>query len=353
MQLLAGPPVDLSDLYGQPIDTRTLREATDRLMDRITELLEEIRGEEHVHERFDPRQHGVPEIGDPMKRHEDIGRAAARRRREGERMTHVAVMGAGSWGTAFASLLAEAGCAVTMWARRQDVVDQINAGHNARLPARPRPARQRPRHGRPGGCVPGRRDRRPRGAVADPARPTSPSGVAHPRRARRRLPHEGRRARHDDAHERGHRARPAGIEEGRIVVALGAQPRQGDRPAASRQRASSRASTWRQPSAWRRRARRQVFRPYTDTDVVGTEICGATKNVVALAVGHGRGNGLRRQHQGDDHHPRARRDDPPGPGARAPSPQTFLGLAGVGDLIATCMSPLSRNHSFGVRWAVA
>lgn len=73
MQLRAGPPVDLSDLYGRPIDTRTLREATDRLMDRITELLEEIRGEEHVHGRFDPRQHGVPEIGDPMKHHE-IGR---------------------------------------------------------------------------------------------------------------------------------------------------------------------------------------------------------------------------------------------------------------------------------------
>jgi 1-acyl-sn-glycerol-3-phosphate acyltransferase len=73
MQLRAGEPVDLSDLYGLPIDTRTLREATDRLMDRITGLLEEIRGERHVHERFDPRQHGVPEVGDPMKHHE-IGR---------------------------------------------------------------------------------------------------------------------------------------------------------------------------------------------------------------------------------------------------------------------------------------
>ena len=42
-------------------------------MDRITGLLEEIRGEQHVHGRFDPRQHGVPEIGDPVKHHE-IGR---------------------------------------------------------------------------------------------------------------------------------------------------------------------------------------------------------------------------------------------------------------------------------------
>jgi hypothetical protein len=73
MHLRAGAPVDLSDLYDKPIDTKTLRQATDRLMDRITELLEEIRGEKHVHGRFDPRQHGVPEIGDPMKHHE-IGR---------------------------------------------------------------------------------------------------------------------------------------------------------------------------------------------------------------------------------------------------------------------------------------
>ena len=75
MRMYAGPPVDLSDLYGKPIDTLVLREATDRLMDRITELLEVLRGEKAVHERFDPRRHGVPEIGNPM-RHDDIGRPA-------------------------------------------------------------------------------------------------------------------------------------------------------------------------------------------------------------------------------------------------------------------------------------
>ena len=42
---VAGPPVDLDDLYGRPIDATVLREATDRLMDRITELLEQVRGE--------------------------------------------------------------------------------------------------------------------------------------------------------------------------------------------------------------------------------------------------------------------------------------------------------------------
>ncbi len=78
MRVSAGPPVDLADLYGRPIDADVLRDATDRLMDRITDLLEEVRGEQRPAERFDPRLHGVPEIGDPL-RHEDIGRQARRR----------------------------------------------------------------------------------------------------------------------------------------------------------------------------------------------------------------------------------------------------------------------------------
>ena len=45
-------------------------------------------------------------------------------------MTSAAVYGTGSWGTAYASVLADAGTSVTMWGRRQEVVDQINAGTN-------------------------------------------------------------------------------------------------------------------------------------------------------------------------------------------------------------------------------
>jgi 1-acyl-sn-glycerol-3-phosphate acyltransferase len=73
MRMYAGPPVDLSDLYDRPLDTKVLREATDRLMDSITGLLEVLREEPRPSERFDPRTHGVPEIGDPLKHH-DIGR---------------------------------------------------------------------------------------------------------------------------------------------------------------------------------------------------------------------------------------------------------------------------------------
>jgi 1-acyl-sn-glycerol-3-phosphate acyltransferase len=82
MHMYAGPPVDLDDLYGQPLDTKVLREATDRLMDRIADLLAELREQTPPHERFDPRKSGVPEVGDP-KRHDDIGRTRRSRIHDG------------------------------------------------------------------------------------------------------------------------------------------------------------------------------------------------------------------------------------------------------------------------------
>ena len=45
-------------------------------------------------------------------------------------MTRAAVFGTGSWGTAYASVLADGGTTVRMWGRRQEVVDQLNAGCN-------------------------------------------------------------------------------------------------------------------------------------------------------------------------------------------------------------------------------
>ena len=56
--VVAGPPVDLSDLYDRPQDAATLREATDRVMAAITGLLEEIRGEDAPAERFVWRRGG-------------------------------------------------------------------------------------------------------------------------------------------------------------------------------------------------------------------------------------------------------------------------------------------------------
>ena len=89
------------------------------------------------------------------------------------------------------------------------------------------------------------------------------------------------------------------------------------------------------------------FRPYTNTDVVGTEISGAVKNVIALAVGMAEGLGM-----GDNSKAsiitRGLAETTRLGLALGADAMTFAGLAGVGDLIATCMSPLSRNHTFGV-----
>jgi 1-acyl-sn-glycerol-3-phosphate acyltransferase len=54
--IVAGPPVALDDLYGRPLDTATLREATERVMVAITLLLEGVRGEPAPAVRFDPRR---------------------------------------------------------------------------------------------------------------------------------------------------------------------------------------------------------------------------------------------------------------------------------------------------------
>lgn len=63
VQLLFGAPVDLDDLRGLPLDPETLAVATDRVMDAITALLEEIRGEKAPAERWDPAAHNQKETG--------------------------------------------------------------------------------------------------------------------------------------------------------------------------------------------------------------------------------------------------------------------------------------------------
>ncbi len=65
ISMSAGTPVDLTDLRDQPLTPEVLQVATSRIMDDITGLLEEIRGERAPVERFDPRTAGVREIGNP------------------------------------------------------------------------------------------------------------------------------------------------------------------------------------------------------------------------------------------------------------------------------------------------
>jgi 1-acyl-sn-glycerol-3-phosphate acyltransferase len=58
--VVAGPPVDLTDLYGRPLDAATLREATDRIMGEVTRLLADIRGETAPATPWDPRRESRP-----------------------------------------------------------------------------------------------------------------------------------------------------------------------------------------------------------------------------------------------------------------------------------------------------
>jgi len=88
------------------------------------------------------------------------------------------------------------------------------------------------------------------------------------------------------------------------------------------------------------------FRVYTNPDLIGVELCGALKNVVALAAGMVDGLGF-----GDSAKAgiitRGLAEMTRLGVAAGAHPLTFAGLAGVGDLVATCMSPLSRNRRAG------
>jgi glycerol-3-phosphate dehydrogenase (NAD(P)+) len=90
------------------------------------------------------------------------------------------------------------------------------------------------------------------------------------------------------------------------------------------------------------------FRPYTNVDVVGTELGGTVKNVIALACGMAAGMGF-----GDNTIAslitRGLAETTRLGVRLGADPATFAGLAGVGDLVATCASPLSRNRGFGAR----
>jgi glycerol-3-phosphate dehydrogenase (NAD(P)+) len=91
----------------------------------------------------------------------------------------------------------------------------------------------------------------------------------------------------------------------------------------------------------------QTFRCYSNTDVPGCEIGGAFKNVIAIAAGMADGLGF-----GDNTKAtvmtRGIAEMARFSMSFGAQPITFLGLAGVGDLMATCASPQSRNHSVGI-----
>jgi glycerol-3-phosphate dehydrogenase (NAD(P)+) len=262
-------------------------------------------------------------------------------------MTRVAVFGTGSWGTAFAAVLADTGCQVQMWGRRAELVDQINASHvNADY--------------LPNLLLPDAIS-----ATTDPAEAVRGVDIvvlAVPSQMLRAnlapwvdfLPPHAAVVSLMKGVELGTTKRMSEViaEVGhvsaeRIVVVSGpnlAKEIAAKQPAATVVACVDESVAERVAMA----CAAPYFRPYTNTDVVGTELGGAVKNVIALAVGMAEGLGM-----GDNTKStiitRGLAETLRLGVALGADPATFSGLAGVGDLIATCMSPLSRNHSCGVK----
>jgi glycerol-3-phosphate dehydrogenase (NAD(P)+) len=258
-------------------------------------------------------------------------------------VTRVAVMGSGSWGTAFALILCDAGNQVTMWARRPELAAAINSAH--------RNVDYFPTISLPESLT----------AVTDPAAAMEGADfvvLAVPSQSLRAnlyawaVPPDAVVVSLAKGIEQGTGlrmsevvAQTARIAPERIAVVSG--PNLSREIAERRPSASVVASTSIQTAdALQAICHTPNFRPYTNTDVIGTELSGATKNVIALAVGMGVGIGL-----GDNATAsvitRGLAETTRLGLVMGADPYTFSGLAGLGDLVATCSSPLSRNRTFG------
>jgi glycerol-3-phosphate dehydrogenase (NAD(P)+) len=256
-----------------------------------------------------------------------------------------AVLGAGSWGTAYAKVLGDAGNDVTVWARRAEVAAAIRE-HRAnpdyhpsvRLPARVT-------------------------ATDDPEQAIRGAELvvlAVPSQTLRGNLAEWRRWLDSDATlvslakgiELGTTKRmseviveAAGVGPDRVVVVSGpnlAPEIAAEQPAATVIAGTDPGRT----TALQKASSTPYFRPYTNDDVVGCELGGAVKNVIALAYGIATAMRL-----GDNTKAtlitRGLAETARLGVRLGADPLTFAGLAGLGDLVATCSSPLSRNRTFG------
>ncbi|MCX4781285.1 NAD(P)H-dependent glycerol-3-phosphate dehydrogenase [Streptomyces sp. NBC_01264] len=256
-----------------------------------------------------------------------------------------AVFGTGSWGTAFAMVLADAGCEVVLWGRRQELVDAINSGRtnpdyfpDIELPANIR-ATTDPAEAAAGAdftvlAVP---SQTLRGNLAAWAPLLAPETVLVSLMKGVEL---GTAKRMSEVIEE-----VAKVPADRVAVVTGPNLA---REIAARQPAASVVACIDEAVAQRLQAacHTPYFRPYTSTDVIGCELGGAVKNVIGLAVGIADGMGLGDNTKGSLI-TRGLAEATRLGLAMGADPLTFSGLAGLGDLVATCSSPLSRNHTFG------
>src|SRR4051794_27870337 len=260
-------------------------------------------------------------------------------------MTKVAVFGAGSWGTAFSLVLSDAGHDVTLWGRRADLCLAINEKHENPdyLPGVELPASVT--------------------ATPDPesaARDASLVVLAVPSQTLRAnlqdwaavLPAQAVLLSLAKGVETGGLKRMSeviaevtGAGPERVAVLSG--PNLAKEIAAREPAASVVACADESVAAELREwMHGPNFRPYSSADVLGCELGGAYKNVIALAVGMAVGLGF-----GDNTTAslitRGLAETARLAVKLGADPLTLMGLAGLGDLVATCSSPLSRNRTFG------
>jgi glycerol-3-phosphate dehydrogenase (NAD(P)+) len=256
-------------------------------------------------------------------------------------------MGAGAWGTALAKVLADAGSDVALWARRPELADEINdtrrnTGYigDAELPKSIR-ATSDPAEALSGACtvllaVPSQTLRanleRWTSLIGDDVTLVSlAKGIEL------------------DTLMRMSQVivQVTGADPSRVAAVTGpnlASEIVEEQPAATVVACSDsgRAVTLQRALSTR------YFRPYTNADVIGAEVGGACKNVIALACGMAAGVGL-----GENTLAaiitRGLAEIMRLGVALGAKPVTLAGLAGVGDLVATCTSPHSRNRTFGFR----
>lgn len=257
----------------------------------------------------------------------------------------VAVLGAGSWGTTFAKVLADGGADVALWARRPELAREISQSK------------------RNSDYLPG--INLPRNLWSSPRLPEVLDGaemvfVSVPSQSLREnlaivrelIPSEAVVVSLMKGVEKGTGLRMSevmveqlGIDEQRIAVASGpnlALEIAKEQPTAAVVSSSSMETASLVATA----ATNAYFRSFVNTDVIGTEFGGVLKNLIAVAIGivDGVGYGENTKASIITRGLVEMTDFAVAYGGRA---ETLAGLAGLGDLIATCESPLSRNNTAG------
>ncbi len=257
----------------------------------------------------------------------------------------ITILGAGSWGTAFANVVADAGNDVTLWARRPAVAEAIerdrrNPDYYPDLVLPPSVRASSDAGEALAGAdivvisVP---SQTLRGNLATWAGMIDPSATIVSLMKGIEL---GTGKRMSEVISEA-----AGVEPERVAVITG--PNLAPEIVA-RQPAATVVACLDDGRATRlqRAIATNYFRPYTNDDVIGCELGGAVKNAIALAYGMAHAMGL-----GDNTKAslitRGLAETARLGMRLGADPLTFAGLAGLGDLVATCSSPLSRNRTFG------